>query len=663
MKIEYVINKIGEVESFQPKRITYKIMSETGLSKEEAQKIQHNVIYNLRNNYDNNDISTSTIRSLINQQLIKKGYLEEEKKSRKLGMSVAEVKNLIKNGCKDNANISYSPEMIAKYMYDSIAKEYALEDMPKHINEAYRNGYIHIHDLESYNLRSNCFQYDIRFFARNGLKIDGKGDTGSVSKPAKSLQVLLNHLLQAMQSGSIVLSGGQGIANFNTFLSPYARGLTYKEIKQLIQGFIFNCNQSLVAKGQVIFSSIGVDLSCPKVLADEPAVCPNNTIQGTYKDYQEEADLIFKAICEVTEEGDAFGQFHRFPNIIFNIRDGDLDKYEGNAKLLHELAVVRPNIYFANLTKEEKTIMGCRSLNGIRKGSDYEDSCLNTGNFMYDTINLPLLAIESISYDEFITKLDNICNIIKDDLLYRRSQVEEMIYVNHSSDFLIQKDSETGKPLYDLDRLTYAIGFNGLNEMIEIFANKNIDVNGEDVVKFLANKRDEFGEETGLRWSLIGSPAESTSGKFAKICLSKYPNETVYQGTKDRPYFTNSSHLPVNTNENISEGIKNADRYHKYCNGGNILHIFTGEAFSDPVAWFKLNQKIVKTNVHFWAYTKDFSICNDCHFSINTRIDKCPICNSTNIDQFSRVTGYMTRVNTWCDSKLQEFEDRTRYNI
>ena len=227
----------------------------------------------------------------------------------------------------------------------------------------------------------------------------------------------------------------------------------------------------------------------------------------------------------------------------------------------------------------------------------------------------------------------------------------------------MRKDKETGIPMYDLDRLTYSIGFNGLHEAIEIFKEEDVVLDGEEVVKFLAMKRDEFAEETGLRWSLIGSPAESTSSRFAKICLEKYPNETIYQGTKDKPYFTNSSHLPVNTNENIIEGIKNADKYHKYCNGGNILHIFTGEAWSDPRAWFSLNQKIVDTNISFWAFTKDFSICNDCHFTINTRIDECPICGSKNIDEFSRVTGYMTRVKTWCDGKLQEFEDRTRYNL
>lgn len=963
----------GEVKPFSPNKIKEKLINETtDLSIEEINRITNNVANKIRKDYS--EISTSEIRVLVNNQLLNKNHDMEG--SEVFGMTKQQVEELLEQGCKDNANISFSAQMVAKYMFDAVSKPYASSIMPKHIADAHNEGYIHQHDREYYVLGSNCFQYDIRFFARNGFIPDGKGETGAVSKPPKHMSTLLNHLTEAMQSGSVCLSGGQGIANFNTLLAPFARGLCYKEIYQEIQAFMFNCNQSLVSKGQIVFSSIGVDLSCPEVLADEPAVCPNNTINGTYKDYTDEANLIFKAICEISEKGDAWGQFFRFPNIIFNIRKGDIDEYKGNAKLLHELAVKRPNIYFANLTKQERTIMGalssdtpvmtnkgfkypyelnigdevmtyaddgskewnkiyniipkkapsqvyeitldnnykfkvtdnhklptnqgiiksedlevgmelynyidetfiptddyeaefigvfladgyirdenrvkngknsnqidfhvkqgwkkdeiirlchlnnynytlferndgtysicvnekdlrnqlnqcydsngvkhfpswvwsdknivaniikglmfdgrkgskvrwdwscsdlalvidvlyalsyigrvstiyvdersgdtgnwrtnyrvsfglgykpknktkiksielvdneinvydlsvennpnyvcglggihsenCRTQNPLREGLTYEDSCLNTGNFMYDTINLPLIAIESNTIDEYFNTLEYYCDLIKEDLLFRRSIVEKRLFENHMSDFLIRKDKETGIPMYDLDRLTYSIGFNGLYEALEILKNKDIDIDGEEIVKYLADRRDLYGDVTGLRWSLIGSPAESTSSRFAKICLEKYPHETVYQGTKSKPYFTNSSHLPVNTNENIVECIKNADKYHKYCNGGNILHIFTGEAWSDPQSWFSLNQKIVDTNVSFWAYTKDFSICNDCHYTINTRIDECPICGSKNIDQFSRVTGYMTRVKTWCDGKLQEFKDRVRYDF
>ena len=288
-----VLNNDGEIEDFQPIRIKNKLLEETDLSEEEAERIKNNVVTLIHKKY-NDEISTSTIRSLITNQLVKKGYVAEEEKTRKLGMSVSDITDLINNGCKDNANIGYSPEMVAKYIYDANMKEYALLNMPSDCAEAHKEGLIHIHDLEYYYLRPNCMNYDLRFFAKNGLKIDGRGDMGSVAKPAKSLEVLLNHMLQAWMAGATVFSGGQGYVNFNTLLAPFCKGRSYEDIKQAIQGFIFNCNMSLICRGgQVLFSSIALDLSVPDVLKDEPAISFGGVSIGTYKDYQEEADLVF----------------------------------------------------------------------------------------------------------------------------------------------------------------------------------------------------------------------------------------------------------------------------------------------------------------------------------------------------------------------------------
>ena len=256
-----VIHSDGTEEAFKPRLISQTIQQETGLNEEIANKAQSSIaqkIYRLKREDGLNRISTSSIRAEVSSYLLKVGEFEAEEKNRKLGMSVKEFENLMEYGCNDNANIGYSPEMIAKYAYDSIAKEYSLLKMPEHCSKAHIDGYIHLHDLEYLETRPNCMNYDLRFFAKNGLKIDGHGLMGSVAKPAKSLEVLLNHLLQAFMAGATVFSGGQGYANFNSLLSVFARGRTYEEIKQAIQGVIFNCNMSLICRGgQVLFSSIG----------------------------------------------------------------------------------------------------------------------------------------------------------------------------------------------------------------------------------------------------------------------------------------------------------------------------------------------------------------------------------------------------------------------
>ena len=192
MKVQ---NNFGEIEQFKPILIKNKIISETGLNEEEADKIKESVVKLIHKQFKE-EITTSTIRSLINAQLVKRGLLKEEIMSRKIGMSVADYEDLMENGCRDNANMIYTPEIVAKYAFDAVAKGYELATMPEEFSQAHSEGYLHIHDLETFSLKPNCLNHDIRWYARNGLMIDGKGEMGSVANPAKSLKVLMNHMLQ-----------------------------------------------------------------------------------------------------------------------------------------------------------------------------------------------------------------------------------------------------------------------------------------------------------------------------------------------------------------------------------------------------------------------------------------------------------------------------------
>ena len=658
-----VIHSDGTKENFKPRMISQTIIDETGVDEELADRIQDRIakkLYKLRQNEGLVEISTSDLRAEVSSQLLKEGEFKAVEQNRVLGMTVTEFEHLMAEGCSDNANIGYSPEMITKYAYDSIAKQYALQDMPTECAQAHIDGFVHHHDLEFFHTRPNCMNYDLRFFAKNGLKIDGKGLMGSVAKPAKTLEVLLNHLLQAFMAGAVVFSGGQGYVNFNTLLAPFARGRTYEEIKQAIQGFIFNCNMSLVCRGgQILFSSIGVDLSIPDVLKNEPAIGPNGVANGVYGDYQEEADLIFRAILEVSEEKDGAGAYHRFPNILFNIREGDLDEYSENCQLLHEKGANNPTLYYVNCIEMERTVMGCRTALPVNYTGDYEKDSMNTGNFMYSTLNLPLIALEANGDKQsFYNLLGKMCDIIYDTLIYRRKCVIDSIYNKHMSDFLLQKDKETGEPLWDIDRTTITIGYCGLHECLEILGDKD----GEAVLNFINSYKDIFHARDGLRWSVIGSPAESASHRFAEIIKEKYPQAKV-QGTKGNYYLTNSSHIPVSAETNIVDHIKNAAKYHPMSLGGNILHIWLGEVWSDGKAIWSLNKKIIETGVIFWAYSKVFTYCPECGYTINDNLDVCPICGSEHLYVYDRITGYYLCVDTFNNGKKQEFKDRYRQEI
>ena len=278
---------------------------------------------------------------------------------------------------------------------------------------------------------------------------------------------------------------------------------------------------------------------------------------------------------------------------------------------------------------------------------------------MYSTLNLPLIALEANGDKQsFYNLLGKMCDIIYDTLIYRRKCVIDSIYNKHMSDFLLQKDKETGEPLWDIDRTTITIGYCGLHECLEILG----DEDGEAVLNFINSYKDIFHARDGLRWSVIGSPAESASHRFAEIIKEKYPQAKV-QGTKGNYYLTNSSHIPVSAETNIVDHIKNAAKYHPMSLGGNILHIWLGEVWSDGKAIWSLNKKIIETGVIFWAYSKVFTYCPECGYTINDNLDVCPICGSEHLYVYDRITGYYLCVDTFNNGKKQEFKDRYRQEI
>ena len=663
-----VINNQGEMEEFQPLKIKQKVLSETNISEEEADKIKRNVVNLIYNKQFKEEINTTTIRSLVNSQLVKRGLLKEEIMSRIIGMSVADYEDLMENGCRDNANMIYTPEIVAKYAFDAVAKGYELATMPLEFSQAHSEGYLHIHDLETFSLKPNCLNHDIRWYARNGLMIDGKGEMGSVANPAKSLKVLMNHMLQAFMAGSQCLSGGQAYSHFNIFLAPFCKGLSYEEVKQEVQGFIFNLNMSCISRGsQTIFSSINVEFEVPDFLKDVPAVSFGGVIDGVYGDYQQEADYLFQAVCEVLREKDAIQRYHTFPNTIFVIREHTLDEYDYDwrVKMVHELLSENPTIYFMNCVKENSIVMGCRTRLSDNYTGDWEKDLLNIGNFHYCTVNLPLIAIESKDLQEFYDKLKHYIDLSREILLYRKAKVQQT-FERGMSGFLLQPDKVTGEPLYNIEYATFSVGMCGLNECLMALEGKELIDDpelGEEIIKFMSDTVLGYKEKDGLRWSLFFTPAESTAHRFATIIKKKYPDAFV-QGEEGNYYLTNSSHLPVHNDEaSLVEHFKNADRFHKYAGAGNIAHAWLGEAFPSPEALYSFNKKVAQTETKFWAFTNDYTYCRKCGYAIQLAYDKCPICDSTDVTVMSRITGYYQPVKMYNEGKKKEWQERYRHQL
>lgn len=558
---------------------------------------------------------------------------------------------------RDNANMSPNPEMFHKYAADKVTKKIAYQKLltPYEV-KCHKEGWIHIHDMEYFLYRPlNCLQHDLRFFIRNGVKVDGDGLHTSMAKPAKNLYTLINHAGQIMGAGQTNMSGGQSIPFFNVFLAPYVKGVDDETLKQAMQMFIFNLNMSYVSRGgQAIFSSINIDLSMPDFLMDEPAWFAGKQV-GVYGDYIDEMERIAHSYIDVMMEGDGNGKPHLFPNSVFQVNRGtNLDDWDDLFHLIAKFGLP----YFAQpIDDNYATMMGCRTRLATNWTGDWEQDVIRTGNINYISLNLPRYAID---YENFYSELEYYMDIAAGILLKRRELAKKYLDKHYHLKFLSQKDVN-GEPYYRLENGTLSFGIVGLYEAVELLDGYFNEYKAHQILDFINRKAQELKDETGYRWTVIASPAESTAGKFANLNEKMYGGVSNVKGIKGAYYYTNSTHIPVNSETNIIDKIVIEAPFHRKTQGGNILNLFMGE-ISHPMGLKSLTRKIIdKTDTGFWAFTTVFCICKSCHTQF--RGMECPNCNSYDIEIYDRITGYVQKVSGWNDSKKAEFVDRKRFNI
>ena len=663
-----VLHSDGTIEVFRPRFIKQQLLEETDISEDDAEKIQRSVANKIRD-MDIEQVSTSTIRAEVTAQLTSRGLFEAEEDSRLLGLTTKEIDDMLNSHIKDNANMGDNSETFYKYVAEASLRPYTLKKLPKHIANAHISGLMHIHDMADFFIKPNCLGYNIQTLLMRGLSCDGDVGRTSRAGPARHFEVFIQHMLQMLMSGKVDLSGGQAFHLFNIYLAPLTVDLTYEELRQGLQTFIFGCNMSCVSKGEVVFSSVGLHPACPDYLYDEPAMTYGGHFNGVYGDYEKESQRIFKIFCELLEEGDYENRPFRFPNTICHLRDEYMDKIDDELFYFCKFLTRYPTGYFVNDDMENgggiRAVMGCRTAsNDLDKRFTWKENILNTGNLAFHTINLPLVALESKDEVEFWNKLEDLLDIVVESLILRRHVIQKRLDDGRLP-FLTWGKKE-GKQLYNIETTTLSIGYCGLNECVMELTNGKQDLStqdgfelGELIVTRIANKCDEAKEDTGYKFGCFSTPAESTAHRFAMINKQKYPNAYV-NGTKDHYYLTNSHHINPGANIDIFEHIKNADKFHKLANFGSILHIFISEV-PDVETFITLTKKIKEYNVGFWSYTLDFSICEDCGATILKAVDTCPHCGSHRILTYSKITGYYTPIKNWNNGKLGEFKDRKRY--
>ena len=543
-------------------------------------------------------------------------------------------------------------------------------------------GEIHIHDLDYFPTRPFCFEHDIRFFLRQGFMSDGKGIHTAVSGPAKTLEVAMIHAARVLLLSSTYFSGGQGYDALNLFLAPYAKGLEYKNIKQAVQAFIYELDQLNVVKGgQTPFTSASFEFNVPSYLKDIPVVLPGGKIteKESYSDYVDESRKIIKAFTDVMMDGDYTGKAFHFPKPEYKIRRETLKDSSADEILLdvHKLVAKYGSPYFLNMAApympEALQSQCCRYF--LRPDGDFWEEIktgnVRSGSLQTVTINLPNISYNAKDESKVYELIDERIKITEDIFNVKRKCIKDVMKSGYAS--FLSMDCY-GKPYYKLDQATNSVGFIGLNEMIkkitgyEMHESRDSWKLGLKIIKHMSDIVDKKKEETGQRWGMVQTPAESATFRLANSDLEKYKNEAVVQGNKKTGdvYYTNSSHVNYSADIPLFKRLEIDSSFHPLVQGGAISHIFLGENNPDPDALLKLTRRICSnTLTSYFAYTKDMTYCNSCKRTVGGIYKKCPNCGAKgdDIQWYSRVTGYYTPVKSWNKGKLREFMDRHKYNL
>ena len=578
--------------------------------------------------------------------------------------NIALVDNYLKQldwQVNENSNMSYSIQGLNNYIASEISKNYWLNKIyPADIRNAHINGDIHIHDLNIISVY--CVGWDLKDLLTEGFTgVKGKVE----SAPAKHFRTALGQVVNFMYTMQGEAAGAQAFSNFDTLLAPFIRydNLTYDQVKQAMQEFVFNMNVPTRVGFQTPFTNITMDLTVPSYYAEQPVIIGGELMEETYKDFQKEMDMLNKAFFEVMMKGDNSGRVFTFPIPTYNITK-DFDWDNKNIEGLWEMAAKYGIPYFSNfinsdMSPEDARSMCCRLRIDNReleyRGGGLFGSNPLTGSVGVVTINLPKIAANSETKGEFLSKLAEKMELAKESLEIKRALLEDLTDKNlypYTKFYLRDIKSRFG--VYWKNHFS-TIGLIGMNEAclnlladdIGSFRGKQFAV---EVMDFMREKIKEFQKETGHNYNLEATPGEGTSYRLAKLDRQKYP------------YYTNSTQLPVNYTDDIFEVLDHQDDLQTKYTGGTVLHIFAGERIHNIETMKNLVKKVCN-NYHlpYFTFSPTFSTCPN-HGYVAGEHFTCPECGAE-CEVYSRVVGYIRPVTQWNKGKKREFKDRKEFVI
>ena len=602
-------------------------------------------------------------------------YRKQHETVRNVSSTILDYKSLVDSyvnvedwRVKENSTVTYSVGGLILSNSGAITANYWLSEIyDEEVAQAHKNADIHLHDLSM--LTGYCAGWSLKQLIQEGLGgIPGK----ITSAPAKHLATLCNQMVNFLGIMQNEWAGAQAFSSFDTYLAPFIKAddLSYDQAKKCIESFIYGVNTPSRWGTQAPFSNITLDWTVPNDLKDLPAIVGGKNMNFTYGDCQKEMDMVNKAFIEIMIDGDAQGRGFQYPIPTYSItKDFDWSDTENN-RLLFEMTAKYGTPYFSNyinsdMEPSDVRSMCCRlrlDLRELRKKSGgFFGSGESTGSIGVVTINLPRIAYLSSSAEDFYSRLDHMMDIAARSLKTKRTVVSNLLEAGLYP--------YTKRYLGNFDSHFSTIGLIGMNE-VGLNANwLRMDLTHEETQKFakevLTHMRDrlsDYQEMYGDLYNLEATPAESTTYRFAKHDRERYPEIITAAKEGDTPYYTNSSHLPVDYTEDIFSALDIQDQLQTLYTSGTVFHAFLGEKLPEWKSAANLVRKIAENyELPYYTLSPTYSVCKD-HGYLSGEQTVCPHCgNKTEV--YSRITGYYRPVQNWNDGKTQEYKDRKLYDI
>ena len=690
--IKTIQKRDGRHEKFQPEKITWAIFKAAnacgGKDFDRAEWLCGQVMELAEKKFGENIPDVESMQDIVEKVLIENGhaqtakayilYREKRKSAREINALIGATIDMFTDylGDKDwhiqeNANTQKSVNGLNNYVRETFTKKYWLHEIyPAEVREAHESGDCHIHDLGFFG--PYCAGWDLRQLLLDGFGgVEGKVE----SRPASHLRSFLGQIVNSTFTTQGETAGAQAWSSFDTYCAPFIRhdGLTYKQVRQCLQEFIFNINVPTRVGFQCPFSNLTFDITVPATLKDHPVIIGGKMMNENYGDFQKEMDIFNMAFCDVMLEGDAKGRVFTFPIPTINITnnfDWDNPVVDAFMKITCKYGIP----YFANyvnsdLSPEDAVSMCCRlrlDTTELRKrGGGLFGSNPMTGSIGVFTINLPRIGYLSSSKSEFKARLWKMVQIGKTSLEIKRKIIEQQSQQGlypYSTYYLRNIKERTGEYWYNHFN---TIGIVGMNEALLNFMGEDITTpEGQafsmEIMEYLRNIMVELQNETGHFYNLEATPAEGTAYRLAKADRERYP-DIITSGT-DTPYYTNSTQLPVGFTDDIFEELELQDELQSLYTGGTVLHLYLGESIEDISTCKNLIKKVFSQyKLPYISITPTFSICKD-HGYITGEHFNCPHCNNET-EVWSRVTGYLRPVANYNKGKKQEYFDRKKFKV